>query len=215
MLLVNEIFSSIEGEGIRTGYPVTFIRLYGCNIHCPYCDTRYACEGGEFTKMSVDEIVDKVKEFGFSKVTITGGEPLVHKNIDNLIVTLTYLGYEVNIETNGTVYVGPYTDLNNVILTVDYKSISSGMNKRMDLANLTSLRKQDVLKFVVGTMEDLEDMKNVISIFNPVCSIFVSPVFGQITPKEIVEFIKENKLEQCRVQVQLHKIIWDPKERGV
>lgn len=214
-MLVNEIFSSIEGEGIRTGYPVTFIRLYGCNIHCPYCDTRYACEGGEFTQMTVDEIVDKVKDFGWSRVTITGGEPLIHRDVDNLIYLLTYLGYEVNIETNGTVFVGEYTDFDKVILTVDYKSISSGMNTKMDTANIDALRKQDVLKFVVGTMEDLEDMKRIVLNRMPQCQIFVSPVFGQIEPVQIVDFIKENHLDNVRVQVQLHKIIWNPTERGV
>ena len=214
-MLVNEIFSSIEGEGIRTGYPVTFIRLFGCNIECPYCDTKYACKGTDFVKMSVDEIVDKVQEFGFNRVTITGGEPLIHRDVDNLIIALTHLGYEINIETNGTVYVGEYTELDNVILTVDYKSISSGMNSKMDLENISILRRQDVLKFVVGTIQDLEDMKEIIQNFHPICNIFVSPVFEQIAPVEIVNFIKDNKLENCRVQLQLHKLIWDPQERGV
>ena len=214
-MLVNEIFSSIEGEGIRTGYPVTFIRLFGCNIECPYCDTKYACKGNDFVKMSVSEIVDKVKELGFKRVTITGGEPLIHRDIDSLLFTLRFLGYEVNIETNGTVYVGQYVEYDSFILTVDYKSISSGMNNKMDLSNLSVLQKKDVLKFVVGTVEDLEDMKRVLDEYKPLCHIFVSPVFGQIEPVEIVNFIKDNKLDNCRVQVQLHKIIWDPLERGV
>lgn len=214
-MLVNEIFSSIEGEGIRTGYPVTFIRLFGCNIDCPYCDTTYACKGNDFVKMSVDEIVDKVNELGYKRVTLTGGEPLIHRDVNTLIMTLRYLGYEINIETNGTVYVGSYTDFDNIILTVDYKTLSSKMNDKMDLANLKVLRQQDVLKFVVGSIEDLKDMKRVLKKYKPHCHIFVSPIFGEIKPVEIVDFIKDNKLEDCRVQLQLHKFIWDPKERGV
>lgn len=214
-MLVNEIFSSIEGEGIRTGYPVTFIRLFGCNIHCSYCDTRYSCVGTDFKKMSIDEIVEKVAQFGNKRVTLTGGEPLIHRDVDSLITTLWKLGYEINIETNGTVFVGEYTHLDNVILTVDYKSLSSGQNNKMDFANFQVLREQDVLKFVVATKEDLEDMKQVVTIYNPNCNIFVSPVFGDIEPVQIVDFIKENNLQNCRVQLQLHKFIWPVNMRGV
>ena len=214
-MLVNEIFSSIEGEGIRSGYPVTFIRLYGCNLHCSYCDTRYSCEGGDFKQMSVDEILDVVADLGFHRVTVTGGEPLIHKDVNELLMALIKAGYEVNIETNGAVYVAPYTHSAKMIITLDYKSISSGENASMWLSNIPLLRKRDVLKFVVGSQEDLDDMRRIVIDYNPICSIYVSPIFGKIEPKEIVEYIKEHKLENCRVQLQMHKFIWPPQQRGV
>jgi len=214
-MLVNEIFSSIEGEGIRTGYPATFIRLYGCNLNCSYCDTRYSCEGHDGTEMNVSEVIEKVKEAGVKKITLTGGEPLIHKNVEELVDELVNEGFEVNIETNGSVDIYPYIKKENVIITMDYKLISSGMNDKMNERNFKYLRPQDVLKFVVGNKQDLDVMKEILEVHKPNCNIFVSPVFEQIEPVEIVDYIKENKLNDCRVQLQLHKIIWDPEERGV
>lgn len=215
-MFVNEIFTSIEGEGIRMGYPVTFIRLYGCNLNCSYCDTRYSCEGQDGTEMSVSEVIEKAKEAGVNRITLTGGEPLIHKNVEELVDGLVNKGFEVNIETNGSVDIYPYIKKENVILTMDYKSISSGMADKMNHQNLKYLRNQDVLKFVVRNKEDLDDMKRIIETYTtPSSNIFVSPVFGQIEPVEIVNYIKENKLNNCRVQVQLHKIIWEPTKRGV
>ena len=214
-MLVNEIFSSIEGEGIRTGYPATFIRLYGCNLNCSYCDTRYSCEGHDGTEMNVSEVIEKGKEVGVKKITLTGGEPLIHKNVEELVDELVNEGFEVNIETNGSVDIYPYTKKENVIITMDYKLISSGMNDKMNERNFKYLRPQDVLKFVVGNKQDLDVMKEILEVHKPNCNIFVSPVFEQIEPVEIVDYIKENKLNDCRVQLQLHKIIWDREERGV
>lgn len=214
-MLVNEIFKSIEGEGIRTGYPVTFIRLYGCNLNCNYCDTRYSCEGKDYTEMQIPSIVKEVEQLGVERITLTGGEPLMHPQVEYLVNALLEEGYEVNIETNGSLDIYPYTLKDNVIITMDYKSISSGENSKMNPANFRYLREQDVLKFVVGSKEDLADMKDVIESYNPSCSIFVSPIFNQIETSEIVEFIKDNKLNEVRVQVQLHKIIWEPSKRGV
>lgn len=214
-LLVNEIFKSIEGEGIRTGYPVTFIRLYGCNLNCSYCDTRYSCEGKDYIAMRIPEIMQKVEELGVERITLTGGEPLIHPNVQALIDTLLEQGFEVNIETNGSVDIYPYILKEDVIITMDYKSISSQENSKMNPANFKYLRKQDVLKFVVGSVEDLEDMKDVLESYRPSSNIFVSPIFGKIEMQDIVEFILTNNLTECRIQVQLHKIIWDPSKRGV
>ena len=214
-MLINEIFTSIEGEGIRMGYPVTFIRLYGCNLNCSYCDTRYSCEGQAGTEMNVSEVIEKVKEAGVERITLTGGEPLIHKNAEELVDGLVNEGFEVNIETNGSVDIYPYIKKENVIITMDYKSISSGENSKMNPANLRYLRNQDVLKFVVGNKEDLNDMKRIIEIYSPSCNIFVSPIFTKIELSDIVDYIKDNKLNDCRIQVQLHKIIWEPSKRGV
>lgn len=209
-LLVNEIFASIDGEGKRAGELATFIRLTGCNLRCSYCDTAYAFKEGK--PMTVQEIVDKVTQ---KRVTLTGGEPLT-QDVKPLLKALK--GHEVNIETNGSIDIAPYFDFDNVFFTVDYKSGSSGMNKKMLMSNFKKLRSKDVLKFVIGSFEDLEEAK--LFYLNHFADlqdykIYVSPVFGQIEPKDIVEFMKKNNLGQWRIQLQLHKFIWNPKKRGV
>lgn len=216
-MLVNEIFPSIEGEGLWAGVPTTFIRLYGCNLHCSYCDTRYACDGGksEFKHLSIDDILQAVEVFGNKHITLTGGEPLLQKDVYSLIKELIHHGYHVNIETNGSQSVVLYTHYNDITVTMDYKSISSGENEMMLLSNLYALRSQDVLKFVVGNMEDLEDMRKVIEKYPLQCHIFISPIFGQIDPKDIVDYMLQHNLQNCRLQLQLHKFIWPTDQRGV
>ena len=153
---VNEIFGSIDGEGVRTGYLTTFIRLNGCNLRCSYCDTGYALKVQE-PNMSLDEIMEKVHEIGFNRITLTGGEPLIHPNVKLLVENLAFGGYEVNIETNGAVALPEFTELPGVFVTMDWKCPSSGENKSMVKSNLAKLTMLDVLKFVVGTQEDLEE----------------------------------------------------------
>lgn len=220
-----EIFKSIDGEGKRTGLPVTFIRLFGCNLRCSYCDTSYSYHDDEFTEMGVSDIIQVCREFEVKPVTITGGEPLINRGIDCLIRELLYAGFEVNIETNGSINVlnsrkiieesMPKDLLENLFYTVDYKCNSSGMNKHMDEDSFRNLQPCDVLKFVVGNNEDLEQAAAVLKKVNPRCEVYFSPVFGKIEPKKIVEFVLEKKLYFCKTQVQLHKVIWDPQERGV
>ena len=219
---VSEIFESIDGEGIRVGYPVTFIRLFGCNLRCSYCDSRYACEGNDYTEMDIADVVDKVIDFGHNKVTLTGGEPLIHRDVKYLIKELLDRGYELNIETDGAVplyNIGPMTKANwkRCIITLDYKCPSSGMEDKMLISNFEMLTKNDVLKFVVGSDEDLKRAKQVIeeNQLAGKCNIYFSPVFGNIEGKQIVEFLLENKMDYARVQLQLHKFIWNPEMRGV
>lgn len=215
---VSEIFQSIEGEGIRAGYPCVFIRLHGCNLNCSYCDSSYACKGTEYTNLSIDEIVQKVRFYNISRVTITGGEPLIHKESVDLIRSLIHFKIEVNVETNGSIdltllsdlYMNPY-----LIITMDWKSISSNESTKMLQQNLKYLTYQDVLKFVVGTEQDLNQMKELIYDKNPCCNIYVSPVYNQLDPSKIVQFLLDNHLDEVRVQLQLHKFIWDPNMRGV
>ena len=215
LIKVSEIFRSIDGEGIRTGYPVTFIRLYGCNLKCSYCDSSYATTYGDYTLMSISDIVEHVDYFGLLRFTLTGGEPLACDECYDLVTALTDAGYEVNIETNGSLSILPYADMKNVILTMDYKCPSSNMEDRMNRLNLPQLRSKDVLKFVVGSKLDLSTMLAVVNGYDISANIFVSPVFGEIDPKEIVDFLICNVVENVRIQLQLHKIIWDPDMRGV
>lgn len=223
---INEIFSSIDGEGIRTGYLVTFIRTQFCiKPFCSYCDTKYSLypydENGnkQYKNMTVEEIIDKCVKLGNKRITITGGEPLIQLDIMDLINGLTSKGYEVNIETNGAIDLLPFIQLlenqHKIIFTMDWKCPYSNMRNKMIPHNLQLLDNKDVLKFVVGTQEDLEEMCNIVKYNKLDCNIFISPVFGKIEPKEIVEYIKLHNLQEVRVQLQLHKLIWEPDKRGV
>lgn len=209
---VVEIFKSIDGEGIRAGYPVVFIRLAGCNLRCTYCDTKYSYNEEEYPEMTVEEIVEVVCGMDCKRVTLTGGEPLIHAGVDTLIQKLGSLGIEVNIETNGSVDIVPHIH-DFTIITMDYKCPSSGSEDRMLLANLTQLRSKDVLKFVVGDEIDLNTCRKLIN--STSAQVFISPVFGKIEPREIVEYMLKYKMNNCRIQLQLHKFIWDVNKRGV
>jgi 7-carboxy-7-deazaguanine synthase len=205
---VNEIFFSIDGEGKRAGSLAAFIRLAGCNLRCSYCDTAYAFTEG--TPMRVEEIAEAVK--GWKNVTVTGGEPLCQ---DVHVLLQRLREHEVNIETNGSVDVTPYHAYPWVFFTLDYKCPSSGMESSMLEKNFQTLRPQDVLKFVVGDMEDLRTAQRVCEKYEPNCLVYLSPVFGKIEAKEIVEYMKSARYKNWRLQLQLHKYIWPPDARGV
>ena len=220
MLPVLEIFHSIDGEGTRTGELATFIRLKGCNLHCIFCDTAYsiAMKGGaEYQDLEIEDIVKMVR---YHNVTITGGEPLIHAETIKLVEALVIAGHHVNIETNGTM--DTIFHLPNMFYTVDYKCIYSKMKDKMNPAAFCGLNGDDVVKMVVASREDMEDgleWYNKFYLGKHECGrpwLYLSPVFGKIEPKEIVEFVKEKNLDRkVRVQVQLHKIIWDPAEKMV
>ena len=211
---VNEIFYSIEGEGRRAGMPCVFIRLFGCNLNCSYCDTRYSCSGEDYTEMSVEEILKRVKKYDCPNVTVTGGEPLIHKDINTLLEELSAKDYQVNVETNGSIVPANNND-SNIFYTVDYKTYSSGMTDKMNPKTFSTMSIFDVLKFVVGSREDLDQAYEFVKNNNIIADIYVSPIFGQIEPKEIVEYLKEHHLNFWKVQLQLHKYIWEPQKRGV
>lgn len=213
---VNEIFGSIDGEGLRTGELTTFIRLTYCNLVCRFCDSTYAFHEG--TEMSIDDILEKCQEIGYHNITFTGGEPLIHKDVDVLIDRLIEEGYGVNIETNGAVDVSPYLT-KDCILTVDYKTPASGMQGKMIDDMFNKLRDTDVVKFVMNR-DDMDFVENFIKTHNLRAWVYFSPIFGEIEPVELVEFMKKLDAKglntrKFRVQVQLHKIIWDPNKRGV
>lgn len=222
-----EIFDSIEGEGKRAGELTTFIRFYGCNLRCDWCDTKYSYNNATYTEMTLDDILRQVVIFNHHNVTITGGEPLIQKNIKELLYELYSKGYDINIETNGSINIKDFFILNSeqVWFTVDYKSKSSLMQEHMHENDFLSLRKCDVLKFVVGNQEELNDAylflkrlgyDNRYFYARSEPLIYFSPIFGKIKPVEIVEFLKSKEMNyRTRVQIQLHKIIWEPEKRGV
>lgn len=209
-LMVNEVFFSIEGEGRRAGELAAFIRLMGCNLRCSYCDTEYAFHNG--VSATAGEIAARVN--GSKNITLTGGEPLT-QDVHELISLLPRS--EINIETNGSVDLAPYCDYPNVFFTMDYKCPSSGMEDKMRHENFKLLRARDCLKFVVGDIEDLEKAESICREYNPPCPVYISPVYGKIEPMVIVDYMKVNLVlcENWRVQLQLHKYIWNPSKRGV
>lgn len=232
-MLISEIFSSIDGEARRAGELATFVRTIGCNLKCEYCDSKYTWVKEPTSKeMTVDEIVEECKKLGNHNITFTGGEPLIQKDADELIMHLAEEGFDVSIETNGAVdftsrpWFKPdcnieYGDtLSRIWVCADYKGYASDMTAYMlPFSTFVSLRSNDVLKFVVGSQEDLELAEKVVKYIRSHCCdcyVYLSPVFGKIEPAEIVEFMKEHNMQgKIRVQVQLHKIIWDPQLRGV
>lgn len=205
---VNEIFFSIDGEGKRAGQLAAFIRLTGCNLRCSYCDTKYSFDEGR--EMSAEKIFDAVKNF--RNVTLTGGEPLI-QDCHELLTRLE--SHEVNIETNGSIELSEYLKYANAFFTMDFKCYSSGTYDAMNYGNLKILRENDVLKFVVGDESDLILAEKICTEYKPKAQIYISPVFGKIEPLQIVEFIKRRHLENWKLQLQLHKFIWSPNERGV
>lgn len=213
---VIEIFDSIDGEGIFTGCLATFIRLGGCNMRCSYCDTGYALNAKDGVEMSIDDIVCKVEQIGNTHITLTGGEPLINQDSLKLVSALCDAGFIVNIETNGSVDVTLFQN-DKTVITMDYKTISSGENKKMSIDRINTLRKCDVLK-IVCEESDFGDITAMLLKIKTEATVFISPVFGKIEPKKLVSFAKSLRncgLKNIRVQVQLHKIIWNPEERGV
>jgi 7-carboxy-7-deazaguanine synthase len=209
---VVEIFKSIEGEGKRQGQVTTFIRLYGCNLECTYCDTKYACTGDKYVKLTVSEIVQRVYNLGVCNVTVTGGEPLIHKKIDKLLKALVKCELRVNVETNGTIDPTFFDD--NLFYTVDVKLPSSGIKPPV-VMDLTPYTDKDVLKFVIGSDEDLSLTKKILEDVSTDMIVYLSPVWG-FEMSKIAEMMTDNwTLADTRIQCQLHKIIWDPGRRGV
>lgn len=211
---VAELFDSIDGEGKRTGYMATFVRFAGCNLRCSYCDTAYAwTEADAREHLTEAELLDRIHAYPWKRITLTGGEPLLQP-IEHLCRVLGDEGYEVNIETNGAVPLFASRP-RGLFYTMDLKSLSSGEKGAMHLENLKLLGREDVVKFVVGSREDLLDMEQTLKKWEIPAKIYVSPVFGAIAPAELVEFVRTRGLAQVCVQVQLHKVIWDPDRRGV
>lgn len=217
---VAEIFSSINGESRLAGELAVFVRFCGCNLSCSYCDTTWANEkDAAFTPMTEQEIYAAIKKTGIRNVTLTGGEPLLQPGIDTLLAHLAEDdALHVEIETNGSMSIAPYKDMKNrPSMTLDYKLPGSGMEQGMCLDNYRLLQPIDTVKFVCGNDEDLNRALEIIYEYHLTekCAVYLSPVFGQITPDKIVDFLKEHCLNGVRLQLQLHKLIWNPEKRGV
>jgi len=217
---VVEKFVSINGESRLCGQLAIFIRFAGCNLSCSYCDTNWANKKDvPYELMSADEIYQYIKSTEVRNITLTGGEPLLQEGIIDLLEILSQdKDLHVEIETNGSVLLNKFMSIENPpSFTMDYKLPSSNMENKMSLDNFKYLTKKDTVKFVSGSIEDLEKAKLIIDTHDLVdqVSIYISPVFGNISLDDIVEFMKDNKMNGINLQVQLHKIIWDPNKRSV
>jgi len=212
MLKVNEIFFSIQGESSRAGLPCVFVRLTYCNLRCSYCDTEYAFyEGSDF---STDEIINKVKSYSCNLVEITGGEPLMQNECLNLMKKLCDSGFDVMLETGGSLPIDSVDP--RVMIIMDLKCPSSGMMKKNLYDNIELLKKIDEVKFVISNREDYDWSKEILTKYqiNKKCDILFSVVFGLLEPITIVNWILEDKLN-VRFQLQMHKFIWHPETKGV
>ncbi len=217
---VVETFISINGEGQHAGELALFIRFAGCNLNCNYCDTRWANQPDVvYQEMTETEIKALVTDSGVRNVTLTGGEPLLQPGMYQLLETMGSLpDIRIEIETNGSVDIEPYmTLIRRPAFTLDYKLPGSGMEAGMNTENYRYLTKEDTVKFVISDKADLTRAREIIEQYQLEgrCGIYYSPVFGRIRPAEIVDDMIEHRLNGVHMQLQMHKFIWDPEQRGV
>jgi len=223
-LRVNEVFHSIQGESTRAGLPCVFVRLAGCPLRCSYCDTEYAFREGRSKPIAA--LRDEVLAIDCPLVEITGGEPLAQAGVHELIRELADAGRTVLIETSGAIDIAPCDPRSIRIL--DLKTPGSGECDRNLWSNLDDLRPHDEIKFVIGDRADYEWARSVLRehrLAERCACVLMSPVFRQATgreiaghagldPRELAAWILEDRLP-VRMQLQLHKFIWDPATRGV
>jgi 7-carboxy-7-deazaguanine synthase len=213
-LQITEIYLSVQGESTWAGLPCTFIRLTGCPLRCTYCDTEYAFYGG--TKVALDDIVSKVREFGCPLVEVTGGEPLAQPNCIALLEALLQDGRTVLLETSGAYPIANVP--REVRKIVDLKAPSSGEQHRNLYENTDLLAPHDEVKFVLGSREDYDWAVQQVAIYNltsRTAAVLFSCVFGKLEPAQLVDWMIADKLFQVRMQLQAHKFIWPADTKGV
>jgi 7-carboxy-7-deazaguanine synthase len=213
VLTVNEIFHSIQGESTHAGRPCVFVRLTACDLRCSWCDTPYAFHEGQ--KMSVDEVIGRVLEYGCDVVEITGGEPLLQKEVYPLMQRLLDEGRTVMLETGGHLSVEAVPEA--VVRVIDVKCPGSGESEKNHWPNLEHLRPTDEIKFVIKDRADYEFARDVVSkheLIDRCAAVHFSPVHGILDAKQLAAWVLEDRL-RVRVQLQLHKFIWSPETRGV
>jgi 7-carboxy-7-deazaguanine synthase len=211
-LVVHEIYRSLQGESTFAGLPCVFVRLTACNLRCVYCDTPHAFSQGE--PMALDDVVARALALGDDLVEITGGEPLLQLEVYPLMSCLADAGKTVLLETSGAIDTSAVDPRVHVIL--DVKTPGSGEVEANEWSNLTRLRSTDELKFVVCDRADFDWAAGVVNEHRLTkrCPVLFSASFGQVSPTDLAAWILESRLP-VRLQFQQHKILWDPKARGV
>jgi 7-carboxy-7-deazaguanine synthase len=202
-LKITEVFHSVQGEGLHSGWPSVFVRLTGCPLRCRYCDTAYAFGGGEW--WTCGEIVERVRSFGARHVCVTGGEPLAQPRCLALLEMLCDAGYQVCLETGGAHDIAQIDP--RVSRIVDVKTPGSGECTRNRLENLALLTWRDALKIVVTSRDDYEWARAFVRTHEVPCPVFFSPSFIDLPPADLADWILEDRLP-VRLQVQLHKVLW-------
>jgi 7-carboxy-7-deazaguanine synthase len=212
VMLVTEIFHSIQGESSYTGLPCVFVRLTGCPLRCSWCDTNYIFYGG--TQMTLEAVLERVQQYDCRLVEVTGGEPLHQPEARPLVHALCDEGYDVLIETSGAVDVSGVDP--RARLVMDVKCPGSHMSDRMVWTNLERLRRQDEVKFVISDRADYDWAVSIVQRHHLTsrCTVLFGPVFGKLEPRQLAEWILTDRL-QVRFQMQLHKYVWHPDMRGV
>jgi len=213
-LRVTEIFRSIQGESTHAGRPCTFVRLTGCPMRCVWCDSEYTFSGGEH--ISLENVMEQVRNFGCQLVEVTGGEPLAQREAFGLIKQLCDEGYEVLIETGGFFSTAEVDARAKLIL--DIKCPASGEEERNHWPNLERLRSDsDEVKFVVANRDDWEYARRVVEQYDLTkCTraVLISPAWGEIDLEDLAGWVAGSGLN-IRMQLQLHKYIWGPEVHGV
>ena len=207
-MLICEIYQSIQGEGLQMGLPTVFVRVTGCPLRCRWCDEPRALTEG--TVMTINDILEKVASFPPSHVCLTGGEPLAHKQVGNLIGVLVKSGYEVLVETSGSMSIEIVPRLPGVSISMDVKCPSSGMHRRMRFENIDLLSAEDQVKFVIADRKDYNYAREVLKEHQIPGTIILQPEGGtKMLP--LVAWVVEDGLN-VRVLPQLHKVIWGDKK---
>lgn len=207
IMKINEIFYSIQGEGNWMGLPNIFIRTSGCNLRCSYCDTKYAYN--TYKEIKIIKILNEIKKYNCRNICITGGEPLIQKDIIRLINILIKNNYKISIETNGSMDIKPISNKKAVMISLDIKCPSSNMTEKMFYQNLLYLKGKDQLKFIIKNIKDYNFAKEIINSNKTNCSIYFQPVWG-INPKKIANWILKDNLN-VKLGLQIQKILWNNK----
>lgn len=207
-LRVDEIFSTIQGEGADTGLPTTFVRLFGCNLRCTFCDQPQQANRKHI--MSVAKVVDTVRSLRVTNVCITGGEPLIQEEIFSVIYELQTLGYNVSIETNGSIELED-SQTRSYRFVMDIKCPSSGVSEHNNYKNLQVLQPKDEVKFVIANREDYDFAKKVLYNYPTKAKIILSPMFDpefkQTIGSDLAEWLVKDRIHKAKIGIQLHKVI--------
>jgi 7-carboxy-7-deazaguanine synthase len=210
-LLINELYASLQGEGPEVGYPTVLVRLTGCNLRCTYCDSAFSFYEGE--RVTITDVVRKVGALGIPRVLVTGGEPMAQAETPALCRALIRAGHQVSLETNGSYDLSSLPKA--VLKVVDVKTPGSREGDSFDATLLNQMDAKDVLKFVCKDRRDYSWTRDFLRGYDlpgpP--SVILSPVWGKLEPRELAEWILEDRL-RVRLQVQLHKVLWGNR-RGV